>query len=221
MIGVVCLCRAACTCTDLPVHTPRGPMSDPPILLLPPTPPPIPFFSLNTLQIPTAAAQGNAPLQKARFTWVTERGRQERWVVASCGNYTVRWNLRVVKIADASTTSSGGLTTVYQYQLIAKNEHIVDSTFVHDNYSRGTSVWTRARAFGSGKPWGLRWWGHPGRVQAQGVPLMDCLGGHVGPAPRPMVRRTSAQRTLPLRRPWRRLHGGGHGQPGVQRRRRV
>ena len=37
---------------------------------------------------------GGAPLQKGKFTWVTESGREERWIVASCGNYTVLWNFR-------------------------------------------------------------------------------------------------------------------------------
>lgn len=36
----------------------------------------------------------NCPLEKGHFTWITERGRQERWIVASCGNYTVLWNFR-------------------------------------------------------------------------------------------------------------------------------
>ena len=35
-----------------------------------------------------------AALEKGHFTWITEKGRQERWVVASCGNYTVLWNFR-------------------------------------------------------------------------------------------------------------------------------
>ena len=38
----------------------------------------------------------SAPLEKGHFTWITEKGRQERWVVASCGNYTVLWNFRCV-----------------------------------------------------------------------------------------------------------------------------
>ena len=40
------------------------------------------------------AQVGSAPLQKGKFTWVTESGREERWIVASCGNYTVLWNFR-------------------------------------------------------------------------------------------------------------------------------
>ena len=35
-----------------------------------------------------------APLRQGKFTWVTEAGREERWIVASCGNYTVLWNFR-------------------------------------------------------------------------------------------------------------------------------
>ena len=38
-----------------------------------------------------------APLTKGKFTWVTESGRQERWIVASCGNYTVLWNFRCAR----------------------------------------------------------------------------------------------------------------------------
>ena len=33
-----------------------------------------------------------APLRQGKFTWVTEAGRDERWIVASCGNHTVLWN---------------------------------------------------------------------------------------------------------------------------------
>ena len=33
---------------------------------------------------------GGKPLTKGRFTWVTEQGVQERWIVASVGNYSVR-----------------------------------------------------------------------------------------------------------------------------------
>ena len=42
------------------------------------------------------AQVGGAVLQKGKFTWITEAGRQERWIVASCGAYTVLWNFRCV-----------------------------------------------------------------------------------------------------------------------------
>lgn len=41
-----------------------------------------------------AAKVGGAPLRAGKFTWVTEAGRQERWIVASCGSNTVLWNFR-------------------------------------------------------------------------------------------------------------------------------
>ncbi|PSC67936.1 vacuolar import Vid27-related [Micractinium conductrix] len=78
----------------------------------------------------------NAPLEKGHFTWITEQGRQERWIVASCGNYTVLWNFRSVKVADPEVVSYGGLTTVTNYHLVKKDEHVVDSVFMHDNFRR-------------------------------------------------------------------------------------
>ena len=41
-----------------------------------------------------AGKVGGAPLRAGKFTWVTEAGRQERWIVASCGSNTVLWNFR-------------------------------------------------------------------------------------------------------------------------------
>lgn len=83
----------------------------------------------------TALSKG-AALEKGHFTWVTESGRQERWIVASCGMYTVLWNFRSVKVAEAAVVSYGGLTTVTQYHLVAKKEDVVDSVFMHDQYNR-------------------------------------------------------------------------------------
>ena len=41
-----------------------------------------------------------APLEKAHFTWVTEYGRSERWIVATCGNFTILWNFRYCSVND-------------------------------------------------------------------------------------------------------------------------
>ncbi|KAA6427924.1 hypothetical protein WJX79_002136 [Trebouxia sp. C0005] len=76
-----------------------------------------------------------AALRQGKFTWVTEAGRDERWIVASCGNHTVLWNFGQVKLAEPTTTSYGGLTTCTNYHLIKKQESVVDSVFVHDNYA--------------------------------------------------------------------------------------
>lgn len=42
---------------------------------------------------------------------------------------------RSVKTADPDVVSYGGLTTVTNYHLIPKNESVVDSVFMHDNYA--------------------------------------------------------------------------------------
>jgi hypothetical protein len=119
---------------------------------------------------------GRAPLQKGKFTWITEAGRQERWIVASCGAYTVLWNFRwvvlqeirhcrgtgdapcpqtsvrmdivqvcvfcrQVKLAESAVQSYGGLTTVTDYHLIPRQEDVVDSTFMHDNYASPGARW--------------------------------------------------------------------------------
>lgn len=49
---------------------------------------------LLRLKLEDNAKTKNANLTKGHFTWITEQGRQERWIVASCGNYTVLWNFR-------------------------------------------------------------------------------------------------------------------------------
>lgn len=45
------------------------------------------------------------PLRQGKFTWVTEAGREERWIVASCGNYTVLWNFRYTALPWQCLTS--------------------------------------------------------------------------------------------------------------------
>ena len=48
-----------------------------------------------------AARARGAPLTRGKFTWVTEQGKQERWIVASCQNYSILFNFRRVKAATA------------------------------------------------------------------------------------------------------------------------
>ena len=49
------------------------------------------------------AVVGRAKLGKGKFTWITEAGRQERWIVASCGSYTVLWNFRHARAVRAGS----------------------------------------------------------------------------------------------------------------------
>lgn len=81
---------------------------------------------------------GNKGFKNGRFTWVTEANNQERWVVASCGKYTVIWNFRKVKSSVSGNTSFGGLPTNMDYTMSAKDEDVVDSNFMHDRYAPTT-----------------------------------------------------------------------------------
>ena len=95
-----------------------------------------------------------APLTGGKFTWVTESGHHERHIIASCGNYTVRWNFRTVKLAEPELITNG-LTTITNYKLIDSTEQVVDTTFMHEKYSRGHDpsmvVLTKSRLFNLGE----------------------------------------------------------------------
>ena len=62
-----------------------------------------------------------SPLRQGKFTWVTEAGREERWVVASCGNYTVLWNFRYSSKFHprASTASAAHELTIIRLLLLS------------------------------------------------------------------------------------------------------
>ena len=47
---------------------------------------------------------------------------------------------RQVKLSKPTTTSYGGLTTCANYHLIKKQESVVDSVFMHDNYANASAV---------------------------------------------------------------------------------
>ena len=65
-----------------------------------------------------AAKVGGAPLRQGKFTWVTEAGRQERWIVATCGNNTVLWNFRCALVHGWGDIAVTGLTQLLGYQLV-------------------------------------------------------------------------------------------------------
>ncbi|KAK9862011.1 hypothetical protein WJX84_000959 [Apatococcus fuscideae] len=87
---------------------------------------------LLRLKLEDADKTGHRPLAQGKFTWVSESGRQERWIVATCGLYTVLWNFRVVREAQPNSTAYGGLTCVTNYELIEKHEQVVDSACMPD-----------------------------------------------------------------------------------------
>lgn len=73
-----------------------------------------------------------APLLKGKFTWVTEDGKQERWIVASCGNYSILFNFRRVK---AATAPDARLLEFTEYNHVKKDAQIAESTFVHEKFT--------------------------------------------------------------------------------------
>lgn len=78
---------------------------------------------------------GGKPLRGGKFTWVTEQGRQERWIVASCGNYSVIWNFRRVKASGGSAVGVGGLPACLEYHLQRRDQEVVTSAFLPDRYA--------------------------------------------------------------------------------------
>ena len=80
------------------------------------------------------ARTGGAPFTKGRFTWITSGDAQERWVAASVGTFSAVWNFRHVK---AVTAPGSGVTQCLEYNLIAKDDKVVDAGFMHDKYARG------------------------------------------------------------------------------------
>lgn len=78
---------------------------------------------------------GDKPFRNAKFTWITEQGKRERWVVASCGPYSVVWNWAKIRTAKAGLASNGGLQIITEYLLSEKDADVVDSAFMHDRYN--------------------------------------------------------------------------------------
>lgn len=81
-------------------------------------------------------AAGDQKMQNAQFSWVTEEGRQERNIVVTVGSYSVIWSFRRVKQTEHECYRlSIGLKTCYCYKIVPKDESIIDSRFMHDNYA--------------------------------------------------------------------------------------
>lgn len=81
------------------------------------------------------ARTGNKPLTKGKFSWITESGVPERWIVASCGNFSVIWNFMKVKSTSTEALSFGGLPTNMDYIITSKEEEVVDAAFQHRRYA--------------------------------------------------------------------------------------
>ncbi|CAI5957622.1 unnamed protein product [Closterium sp. NIES-64] len=80
---------------------------------------------------------GNFKFQNARFSWVTESDRQEKHIVATVDKYTVIWPFRRVKQLehDCYTRQVGRLKECTCYRVAPRNESVIDSKFMHDDYA--------------------------------------------------------------------------------------
>ncbi|AEE86220.1 Dem-like protein [Arabidopsis thaliana] len=74
--------------------------------------------------------------RNAQFSWVTEDGKQERHVVATVGKFSVIWNFQQVKNGSHECYhDQEGLKKCYCYKIVLRNESIVDSRFMNDNFA--------------------------------------------------------------------------------------
>ncbi|XP_023529490.1 protein CYPRO4-like [Cucurbita pepo subsp. pepo] len=70
------------------------------------------------------------------FSWVTESGKQERYLVATVGKFSVIWDFHQVKnSAHECYRNQQGLKSCYCYKIVLKDESIVESRFMHDKFA--------------------------------------------------------------------------------------
>ncbi|KAJ4892832.1 hypothetical protein Rs2_19626 [Raphanus sativus] len=81
-------------------------------------------------------AGSNNKFRNAQFSWVTEDGKQERHVVATVGKFSVIWNFQQVKDGSHECYhEQEGMKKCYCYKIVLRNESIVDSRFMNDNFA--------------------------------------------------------------------------------------
>lgn len=91
---------------------------------------------LRLLPADVARTRG-AAFSKARFAWITTGDAQERWVSATVGTFSAVWNFRHVRQV---TAPGKGETQCLDYNLISKDERVVDAGFMHANFARGSGL---------------------------------------------------------------------------------
>ncbi|MBA0579817.1 protein CYPRO4 [Gossypium raimondii] len=85
-------------------------------------------------------AGNNNKFHGGHFSWVTENGKQERHLVATVGKFSVIWDFQQVKnSAHECYRNQQGLKSCYCYKIVLKDESIVESRFMHDNFAVSNS----------------------------------------------------------------------------------
>ncbi|KQK01088.1 protein CYPRO4 [Brachypodium distachyon] len=75
-----------------------------------------------------------------QFSWVTENGKQEKHLVATVGKFSLIWNFQQVKDSNHHCyRDQEGLKSCYCYKVVLKDESIVDSRFMHENFATSDS----------------------------------------------------------------------------------
>ncbi|XP_048536427.1 protein CYPRO4-like [Triticum urartu] len=75
-----------------------------------------------------------------QFSWVTENGKQEKHLVATVGKFSLIWNFQKVKDSNHHCyRDQEGLKSCYCYKVVLKEESIVDSRFMHENFAGSDS----------------------------------------------------------------------------------
>ncbi|KAJ6385738.1 hypothetical protein OIU77_028836 [Salix suchowensis] len=81
-------------------------------------------------------AGANNKFHGGHFSWVTENGKQERHLVVTVGKFSVIWDFQRVKnSAHDCYRNQHGLKSCYCYKIVLKDESIVESRFMHENYA--------------------------------------------------------------------------------------
>lgn len=71
---------------------------------------------------------------------VTENGKQEKHLVATVGKFSLIWNFQKVKDSNHHCyRDQEGLKSCYCYKVVLKEESIVDSRFMHENFAGSDS----------------------------------------------------------------------------------
>ncbi|KAK3015051.1 hypothetical protein RJ639_005576 [Escallonia herrerae] len=91
---------------------------------------------LKLTPVDSHMAGADNKLHGGQFSWVTENGKQERHLVATVGKFSVIWDFRQVKnSAHDCYRNQQGLKSCYCYKIVLKDESIVDSRFMHENFA--------------------------------------------------------------------------------------
>ncbi|KAL9245620.1 hypothetical protein vseg_019248 [Gypsophila vaccaria] len=91
---------------------------------------------LKLLPIHAHLAGANNKFHGGQFSWVTEDGKQERHIVVSVGKFSIIWNFDQVKnSAHKCYQNQQGLKSCYCYNIVLKDESIVDSRFMHEKFA--------------------------------------------------------------------------------------